>query len=249
MRSISSSRPLPRVLVLSAWEPEIAPLRRLLQGPDAPRALVRATECRAVGVGAVDAAIGAARAMADVEPDCAIFVGTAGVYDRRAALAIGAAVVPDHFLLLSTAALRGDGYLPPPMLALARARSTPRLRQALRRAARTAPGTSSPSSVAALAAALAAAPLAITRTAALARSIVNATGAAVENLEVFAVARAAALGGIDFAAVLGIANHVGPRAHDEWRRHHASASESACAAVWAWLRARQPIKVGKADRD
>ena len=52
---------------------------------------------------------------------------------------------------------------------------------------------------------------------------------------VFAVARAAAHADTPMAAALGIANHVGPRAHAEWRRNHVAASKAACAVVWAWL--------------
>src|SRR4029077_4781297 len=97
-----------RTLILSAWEPEIAPLRRLdLSGPalDA-RAL-------AVGVGPVEAAVGAARAIAAHGPRRVIFVGTAGAYPRsRATLPIGTAALANDLTCVSTAALRGDGYLP-----------------------------------------------------------------------------------------------------------------------------------------
>ena len=79
-------------------------------------------------------------------------------------------------------------------------------------------------------------PLAITRSAALARRIATATGALLENLEAFAVARAAAAAGVEFAAVLGVANRVGPVAHDEWRAHHRRASRAACTLVARWLR-------------
>ena len=60
-------------LVLSAWEPEIAPLRRLARAID-PDRLALGT----VGVGAIDAAVGAAAAIAAARPAQVIFVGTAG---------------------------------------------------------------------------------------------------------------------------------------------------------------------------
>ena len=79
-------------------------------------------------------------------------------------------------------------------------------------------------------------PLAITRpSAALGRRIAEATGATLENLEAFAVARAAAAAGVDFAAVLGVANRVGPTGHDEWQRHHRAASRAACELVARFL--------------
>jgi hypothetical protein len=77
-------------------------------------------------------------------------------------------------------------------------------------------------------------PAAITRSAALGRRIVQATGAVLENLEAFSVARATATAAgprIQFAAVLGIANRVGPNGHQEWREHHRAASWAACGVI------------------
>ena len=80
-------------------------------------------------------------------------------------------------------------------------------------------------------------PLAVTRTATLGRQIAHAADAALENLEAFAVARAAAAAGIDaVTAVLGIANRVGPRGHQEWRAHHTAASRAACRLIWSFLK-------------
>ena len=210
------------ILILSAWEPEIAPLHTWLARPTA-RALARAVRCRAVGVGAVDAGIGAARAIAEVDPARVIFVGTAGSYVvAGGALPVGTVALPEELVLCSTATLRADGYLPAPMVQ--RAPVEKELLADLRRAAPEAARGS------------AATPLAITRTASLARRIARATGAVAENLEAFAIARAAARTDVPAAAVLGIANRVGPRAHAEWRRHHEAASKAACEVVWAWLR-------------
>ena len=51
------------------------------------------------------------------------------------------------------------------------------------------------------------------------------------------LARAAAAAGVDtVAAVLGIANRVGPRGHQEWRAHHAAASRAACRLVWSLVK-------------
>ena len=210
------------ILILSAWEPEIAPLHTWLARPTA-RALARAVRCRAVGVGAVDAGIGAARAIAEVDPARVIFVGTAGSYVvAGGALPVGTVALPEELVLCSTATLRADAYLPAPMVQ--RAPVEKELLADLRRAA---PEAARGSAVT---------PLAITRTASLARRIARATGAVAENLEAFAIARAAARTDVPAAAVLGIANRVGPRAHAEWRRHHEAASKAACEVVWAWLR-------------
>jgi purine-nucleoside phosphorylase len=202
-------------LVLSAWQPEIAPL-------DGRARLPRGLRTAAVGVGAIDAAAGAARAIAELRPARVIFVGTAGAY-AGAAAAVGSAVVAGELAAVSTAVLRGDGYLPAPLVT--RAASTRALAGALRRAAGGGPAVT------------VACPLAITRAAALGRRIATATGAALENLEAFAVARAAGAARVPFAAVLGVANRVGPRAHAEWRANHRAASAAACAAVLAFLNA------------
>jgi purine-nucleoside phosphorylase len=203
-----------RTLVLAAWEPELAPLRRLLRR--AP-----AVKLQPVGVGAVDAAVGAARAIAATGARRVIFVGTAGTYDGRGA--VGGAAVAGSLRLVSTALLRGDGYAPAPLVA--DARPTAALGAALRGEAPRLPALA------------VACPLAITRSAALGRRIAAATGAALENLEAFAVARAAAAAGAEFAAVLGVSNRVGPRAHAEWRAHQRAAADAACRAVARFLTA------------
>jgi purine-nucleoside phosphorylase len=210
-----------QTLVLSAWEPEVTPLRRLLRR--SPLASTVALE--AIGVGTVDAAVGAAHALARTRPRRVIFVGTAGVYPGPAAraLPVGAAAIAGELRLVSTATLRGDAYHPAPLVAAAE--TTPALRARLSAAA-----VDVASSV------TVACPLAITHAAALARRIAG-TGAALENLEAFAVARAAAGARVPFAAVLGVSNAVGPRAHAEWRANHLAASRAACHAVWSFLRA------------
>jgi nucleoside phosphorylase len=208
-------------LVLAAWEPEIAPLRRLARGID-PARLALGT----VGVGPVEAAVGAAAAIAAARPARVIFVGTAGAYPRgRATAAIGTAALAGELHLVSTAALRGDGYLPEPVVT--RAPPPAALNDALDACG---PGGKP---IARLGVAC---PVAVTRSATLGRQIAHATGAGLENLEVFAVARAAAAAGVDATAVLGIANRVGPRGHQEWRAHHESASRAACRLVWAFVR-------------
>jgi purine-nucleoside phosphorylase len=210
--------------VVSAFAPELAALRRALRRLPAPAAapVVSAP----VGIGAVEAAIGAARALARIRPRAVLFVGTAGRY-RLAPLATGEVAVARRLVLASTAAIRGDGYLPARLLAAAR--TDGRLGRALMRAAAAAGVRAARVD--------AATPLGITRDRTLAARLHRATGAAVENLEVFAVARAAAAAGVPFGAALGISNRVGPGAHAEWREHQHAAAAAACAVVERYLRA------------
>jgi len=206
-----------RTLVVSAFEPEIAPLRRLTRGG-------RNLEMATVGVGTVEAAVGTARAIAAARADRVIFVGTAGVYPRgRLTAAIGTVSVAGKIHLVSTAALRGDSYLPEPIVV--RSVTSAALRTALSAGVRRPLQQSD----------AVACPLAITRSAKLGRQIVAATGATLENLEAFAVARAAAAAGIELAVVLGVANRVGPAGHREWRTHHRAASLAACRLIARFL--------------
>jgi nucleoside phosphorylase len=182
-----------RTLVLSAWDPEVAPLARLLRAHPAEG---KGVTLAAVGVGLVDAAVGAARAIAGAKPARVIFVGTAGVYPSAVrALPIGTAALADEVRLISSAALRGQAYAPAPLVSSA----------------------------------------ATTKAPSLARKL-GATGAALENLEAFSVARAADAAGIPFAAVLGVSNVVGPNAHAEWRANHLAASRAACHVIWSWMK-------------
>jgi nucleoside phosphorylase len=114
-----------RTLVVSAFEPELAPLRRLIRGLAGVRLVP-------VGIGAVDAAAGAARAILQHRPRRVLFVGTAGVYPGSAGrdgLPIGGATLTGEIVCVSTAALRGDGYLPEPQVV--RALSSPQLNASL----------------------------------------------------------------------------------------------------------------------
>jgi nucleoside phosphorylase len=227
------------LLIVAAWAPELRGLGRVFSqgkskaappsGRTATGALpaVRVTgsaPVRAVvGVGLVEAAAGTARLIERQRPRAIVLVGTAGLYpgaDKKLGLAIGGAVIGRSFLLASDAVAREAAYLPGPLPASAA--STPALLEAVTAAT-------------ALPVADVACPVGITLAPALAQQRRKGTNAALENLEAFAVARAAAAAGVPFVAVLGIANLVGPDAHAEWRAHAATAAAAACTAVRRWL--------------
>ena len=175
----------------------------------------------------VDAAVGTSRALAQVGPAEVLFVGTAGSYAGEPA--VGRVVVARRLNLVSAAEARGQGYLPPPLVR--RAATDAGMRRALLRAVAAQTGTRA-------GAVDVATPVAITTSAALARTQARSSGAAVENLEAFAVARAAAAAEIPFGAVLGISNRVGPQAHAQWRRHQDAAMRAVAATVVTYLTAR-----------
>jgi hypothetical protein len=161
-RSRSRSRTRPPILILSGWDPELEALRTALKHD---HALARRVVTRPAGVGLVEAGIGATRIIAELNPRAVIFVGTAGVYPPSP-IAIGTAIVARHLKLVSTAVLRGDGYLP--AVLPTETETDAQLRRALARG---------------LPVADVACPLAITKTRAAARRL--ASIAAVENLEAF----------------------------------------------------------------
>ena len=218
------ARTATRVLVVSAFAPELAPLVRWLESP-AQRQLRRRVTWQPVGIGAVDAAAGAAAAIGRHRPSAIVFVGTAGSYGATPSL--GAVAVARTLHLASGSAAAGGSYFPAPMLR--RAVADPSLRQALLAAGG---GAAVAGDVAT--------PLGITRSRRLAARLAATTAATVENLEAFAVARAAAAATVPFGAVLGIANRVGPAAHDQWLQHQEAATAAACAVVAAWLEDRRP---------
>jgi purine-nucleoside phosphorylase len=230
----ASDRP---ILIVSAFAPELAPLDHIGThvgskigsridkhfGSNAgkrPSLMSTSVVAVPVGIGLIDAGIGAALAIARFSPRVILFVGTAGCYEDRPP--VGSVAIARRISLASSAAARGESYFPAAMPLWTT--SSPGVRRSLLRAA--SPGSSAFD---------VATPLAITRTAALGVRLASATNAAVENLEVFAVARAAHRAGIPFGAALGISNRVGPRAHGQWRRHQAAASSAACGVIERFL--------------
>ena len=210
------------ILVVSAFAPELAPLKRWLAGP-AGRGFKSIVHLIPVGIGAIDAAVGAAEAVAQTAPDVVLFVGTGGSYGSRPA--IGDVAIAARIRLVSTAALRAQGYLPKPMHVLD-ATDAPLRRELLLSAG----GLGCVTDVAT--------PLGITTAPPLVELVAGKTRADVENLEVFGVARAVSRARLPFGALLGITNRVGPRAHAEWLEHQEKATASACAVAASWLEAR-----------
>ena len=160
-----------------------------------------------VGVGLVDAALGTARVLATRHPDQVVLVGTVGAYPASG-LSIGDVVTASRVLLAA------------PSGALVEAIS----RQIdVDRSDPNDPYDFRPVTVATT--------LAVTTDDAVAAALERSTGAQVEHLEAFAVARACAEAGVRFSAVFGVANAVGARGRAEWRAHHERAAAAACAAL------------------
>lgn len=161
------------------------------------------------GVGAVVAAAATARLVESVRPSRVLFLGTCGAYDDR--LATFDVIAARAAIATSLEELDGRAYRP--SLEVVRYEAT--------------------WSVAGLPAHDVAVPPAITRTAeGAARLAMVAPAEALELTGVFAACRDA---GVPAAAVLAVANRVGPAAHEEWSANHVRASRALVDALRALL--------------
>ena len=192
------------MLVLAAFPPELAAL---------DPSLARAT----VGVGLVEAALGAARVLRERKPERVVLVGTVGAYPGSG-LAIGDVVRASRVLLAAPSGALIEAI--PQRIEVDR--SDPNDPYDFLRSA------------------VVATTLAVTTDDSVAAELAARTGADVEHLEAFAVARACAQAAVPFAAVFGVANTVGARGRDEWRAHHERAAAAVCAALKNPTTARSP---------
>ena len=156
------------------------------------------------GIGAVTAAATTARLLAERPAACVLLVGTCGAYDGR--LVVGDLVAVSAALATSLDEL--DGRADRPSLEAARWEATLPLPFPAHPVAVT-PGITVDAGGAARLGRLAAA----------------------EHLEVTGVFAAAHAAGVPVGALLGVANRVGPGAHEEWRAHHARVSRALVAAL------------------
>jgi nucleoside phosphorylase len=206
------------VLLISAFHPELAPLRAVLGDALTGQIGAATVLAKAVGIGVPNAAVGLASRIEAIAPRACVFVGTCGAYPE-ASHPLDSVVVSRRIRLVDPAVIEGRAAFPDPMSTVLDA-NAPLVSAIAAHGAR-------PVDVATT--------LAITTDDALAERIAQATGCEAEHLEAHAVATACAAFGVPFAAILGVANVVGARARDEWRTHHRSASEAAARVAVAWL--------------
>ncbi len=161
----------------------------------------------AVGVGVVRAAATMARLLAVHSPKAVVLVGSCGVYGD--AFEVGTAVVARRMGLADGATALGFAYSPLAPAPLVADSSLVR-------------GCSAPQADVLTVGAISTEP-------ALVAAVGN--GWQVEHLECFGVAWACAAAQVPFAAVLGIANEVGPTAHQEWKANRVRAETAAREAA------------------
>lgn len=156
-----------------------------------------------VGVGLVESALHIG-AVLSKRPPAVLLIGSCGAYPS-AGLAIGDVVLGRAFVLASSSGELGpvpNAARPPPL-------SWPPLEREV----------------------IVASTLSITTDDDAARALQASSGAHVENLEAFAVARACELARVPFAALLGVTNLVGGRGRAEWRANAARVAASVIARL------------------
>jgi len=225
----------PSILVAAAWDPELARVReRAAREPGLGGEARLVVE--AIGVGLVEAGIGAARCLASAAPELALFVGTCGIFDPPGGVAtsplpLASVIAGVSVHLVSAGAVLGVSALPAPMpssvdldggvqevlesVGAARARIVNPL------------GITTDDPFAAK--------LAFLGHAAGAPTPTPTPLPIVEHLEAFAFARACARAAVPCGVVLGIANPVGSRGREAWLAHHVEASAAAGDLVTAAL--------------
>ncbi|MBK7397499.1 MAG: hypothetical protein IPJ34_14695 [Myxococcales bacterium] len=208
------------LLVLAAYAPELAGMRRLLGDNLYGNVSGVIVSCKAVGVGLPNAVAGTVLRVMQLRPRAVVLVGTAGYYPGSS-VSLNEAVVVRRTQLVDPIEVEGRGAMPDPMPKNADA--NPMLSLGLMGGR---PPTLDVANT-----------LVVTTDDPLAHRIHAATGCALENLEAFGIANACALHAVPFAAVLGVSNKVGSTGRDEWRAHHKTAAQFACEIVLRWLTA------------
>lgn len=168
--------------------------------------------------------MGAALAIDREQPDAVLFVGTAGLYKNRLpGVELDEVVAARELRLWSAEVSAGRAYFPAPLPALLQPTAQMlRLANELR-----------------MPLANVACPLGIST-----QAVRYPRDAApdVENLEAFAVGRAAARLNLPFMAILGISNQVGPSAHAQWKKHAGAAAVAACRMAYTFIaESRRPL--------
>jgi nucleoside phosphorylase len=208
-----------KLLVVAAWEPELARFRERLSEAPAGVELVLAT----LGVGLVEASIAMTRCVALEAPAAALLLGTCGVFEggheKESRALIGSVVTGGVARLADASILEGEAALPGPMPA----------EVVLDRGLHDALVGAGAKSV------QIANTVGITTSDALAERLAAKTAADVEHLEAFAFARACAAAQLPCAAALGVANVVGAKGRAEWLANHVRASQEAADVAWRAL--------------
>ena len=206
------------LLILAAYAPELAGMRRALGEQLHGNVSGVIVACKAVGVGLPNSVAGTTTRLLQLRPRAVVLIGTCGFYPGAPA-AIGDAIVGRRVQLVAPIEVERRGAMPDPMSRALECNSMIAFGLGGGR-----PPTLDVANT-----------LVVTTDDALAARIGPAVGCATENLEAFGIANACALQNVPFACVLGVSNRVGSTGRDEWRSHHKAAALAACDVVTRWL--------------
>ncbi|MDT8445971.1 MAG: hypothetical protein RRB13_03610 [bacterium] len=165
-----------------------------------------------LGIGPLEAALGLTK-WAQEGVDQVIFTGSAGVYPG-VDLEVGQLVAADWTTLYDGAAVLGQAHFAL-LQDYARLKAGPESYGLERVGVATG--------------------LAVTRSRSLGQALAQATGAEVENLELYGLALAAARLGLLWSSVLGITNRVEEGSQDQWKQNYPRLAQSVCNHLADWL--------------
>ena len=202
------------LLLLAAFHPELASLKSALGDGMRARLGGRDVAARVVGIGLPMAAAGAAMQLVEMQPKAVVLLGTCGAY-VGSGVSLGEVIAARRVRLVDHGVATAVAQFPDPMSVSTDAH--PLALQTLVGAGARAADVATT--------------LAITVDDAAAALLARTASAHVEHLEAYGVAAACAARGVPFGAALGVANYVGARARDEWRKHHRAAAAAAADAV------------------
>lgn len=206
------------LLVLAAYAPELAGMRRLLGEQLYGNVSGVVVSCKAVGVGLPNATAGTTLRLMQLRPRAVVLVGTCGAYPGSG-VNMGEVVVARRALLVDPVEVERRGAMPEPMGRTVECNAMLSLGLSGGR-----PATLDVANT-----------MGVTTDDALAAKIGPTVGCAGENLEIFGIANACALQNVPFAAALGVSNKVGSTGREEWRSHHKPAAQAACEVINRWL--------------
>ncbi|MCB0344374.1 MAG: hypothetical protein KDD66_04630 [Bdellovibrionales bacterium] len=200
------------LIVAGAFEPELEALRRAdLGGVDVDFLLT--------GIGSVSAAVSVTRRLCQEGASRLVFVGSCGSYGDYLPLrscACVAAVCQTDYLAASS-----RGHIP--AAAVETIDADPELKAQL--------------SALADEECIASSPISIADEKEAAVALAEYSGAGVENLELFGVAKACKQAGIPWGALCAVTNFVGPGSGQQWRNNHIQAAEHTAQVLQRFLQA------------
>ncbi len=202
------------ILILAAFEPELAPMRELI----GTHAHIR---FETVGTGIVEAAVNTSRLLSETSRENlqVIFVGSVGAYDKS--VSPFSFVTAEKVIFTDYANSSFRSYMPPivPIVSLPNTKLRDLIEETTnskRELIYTTPSITSDLDAADI--------------------LRHSTGAGFESLELFAVARACDTFSTPWASLSAVTNHIGPDGHQEWERNYAKAAKLTAEKVAAVLK-------------